>query len=81
MLKNKQVVVHHKISNAKYIAFFFLQNSPVTIHSQNIHRLLEIMKKILIIFYYEGKSSTICIESTVIKDERNIVRKTTKNSR
>lgn len=54
---------------------------PVTIHSQNIHRLWEIMKKILIIFYYEGKSSTICIESTVIKDERNIVRKTTKNSR
>ena len=53
----------------------------VTIHSQNIHRLWEIMKKILIIFYYEGKSSTICIESTVIKDERNIVRKTTKNSR
>ena len=61
--------------------FSVFSKKLVTIHSQNIHRLWEIMKKILIIFYYEGKSSTICIESTVIKDERNIVRKTTKNSR
>lgn len=72
-----------KIQFFLYTVFSFIlfHVSNVTIHSQNIHRLWEIMKKILIIFYYEGKSSTICIESTVIKDERNIVRKTTKNSR
>ena len=77
----KFIIIKIHLNNLLRKGLDFEKSLLFTVNSQNIHRLWEIMKKILIIFYYEGKSSTICIESTVIKDERNIVRKTTKNSR